>query len=92
MLSGREGCASRLGTSSGVGKGQVVVGRKTPLSLVEALLPSNQEVMSQNNQGHMMMPSAPEAQFIVVHAQFSFRFLEALFNGPPHPTEPDQEP
>jgi len=71
MLSGRQGCESRLGTSASVGKGHVVVGRKTPLSLVQALLPTNQEMMSQNDERHMMVPAAPEAQLIVVHAQFS---------------------
>jgi hypothetical protein len=71
MLSGRERCASRSGTSVGVGKGRVVVGRRTPLSLVQALLPSNQEMMGQNDQGHVMVPAAPEAQFVVIHAQFS---------------------
>ncbi len=62
MLSGRQGCESRPGTSSGVGKGQVVVGRRTPLSLVQALLPSNQEMMRQDDQRHVMVPTAPETQ------------------------------
>jgi hypothetical protein len=65
-VSGRE--ESKLGTSPGVGKGRVVVGRRTPLSLVQALLPSNQEVMSQKDESHMMVPTAPETQLIVVHA------------------------
>jgi hypothetical protein len=42
----------------------VVVGRRTPLSLVQALLPTNQEMMSQNDERHMMVPPAPETQFI----------------------------
>jgi hypothetical protein len=44
-----------------VGKGRVVVGRKIPLSLVETLLPANQEMMSQNDHGHMMVPATPKA-------------------------------
>jgi len=30
---------------------------------------------------HVMLPSGVFAHFIVIHAQFGFRFLEALFNG-----------
>src|SRR5258707_10503098 len=85
MLSGRQGCESRPGTSSGVGKGQVVVGRRTPLSLVQALLPSNQEVMGQNDQRHVMVPASPETQLIVVHAQFSLALGKTGLDRPAHP-------
>src|SRR5260370_40340613 len=86
MLRGRQGCESRPGTSSGVGKGQVVVGRRTPLSLVQALLPSNQEMMRQDDERHVMVPSAPETQFVVVHPQFSLAFGKTGLNRPAHAT------
>src|SRR5260370_31219203 len=86
MLSGRQGCESRPGTSSGVGKGQVVVGRRTPLSLVQALLPSNQEMMRQDDQRHVMVPTAPETQLIVVHAQLSLTLGKTGLDRPAHST------
>src|SRR5919109_1833121 len=48
--------------------------------------------MRQHTREHVMVPARVFADFIVVHPQRRFRFLEALFNGPPHPTEPDQQP
>ena len=48
--------------------------------------------MRQHTREHVMVPARVFADFIVVHPQLRFRFLEALFNGPPHPTEPDQQP
>ncbi len=71
----------------GGGKGCVVVGRKIPLSLVQALLPSNQEMMGQNDQGHVMVPPAPEAQFVVIHAPLPFAFGKTGLDGPAHPTD-----
>jgi hypothetical protein len=50
-----------------------------------------QKEMGQHTGQHMVMPARGFAHFIVGHAQFGFRFLETLFNGPPHPTEPDQQ-
>src|SRR5262245_15342093 len=40
--------------------------------------------MGQKDQGHMMVPAAPEAQFVVVHAQFSLAFSKTSLNGPAH--------
>src|SRR5712691_5404003 len=34
----------------------------------------------------MVMPAGVLAHFIVGHAQFGFRFLKTLFNGPPYAT------
>src|SRR5258708_40003913 len=85
MLSGKQGCKSRPGTSFGVGKGQVVVGRRTALSLVQALLPSNQEMMSEDDQCHVMVPASPETQLIVVHAQFSLALGKTGLDRPTHP-------
>lgn len=45
MLSGKQECESKLGNSAGVGKRRVVVGRRAPLSQVQTLRPSNQEVL-----------------------------------------------
>jgi hypothetical protein len=38
-----------------------------------------------------MVPARVLADFIVVHTEFGFRFLKALFNGPPYATEPDEQ-
>src|SRR5215472_16946455 len=70
-LSGRYAWGSSVATSAGVGKGAVVVGRRSPLSLVQALLPPDQEVMGQEHERHVMVPPAPEPQLIVVHPQFA---------------------
>jgi hypothetical protein len=51
-----------------------------------------QKEMGEHTREHVMVPPRVFAHFVVVHPEFSFRFLEALFNGPPHPTEPDQQP
>ena len=48
--------------------------------------------MRQHTDEYMVMPARIFPHFVVVHPEFRFRFLEALFNGPPHPTEPDQQP
>ncbi len=37
--------------------------------------------MGENNQRHVMVPAAPEAQFVVVHAQFSFAFGKTGLDG-----------
>src|SRR5919199_6639826 len=47
--------------------------------------------VGQHTREHVMMPSGIFAHLIVVHPQLRFRFLEALFDGPPDPTEPHQE-
>lgn len=41
-----------------------MVKRKSPLSLVQALLPPNQEVMGEQDHRHMMVPPAPESKFV----------------------------
>src|ERR687888_1475667 len=47
--------------------------------------------VGQHTREHMMMPARILPDFIVVHPQLRFRFLEALCDGPPDPTEPDQQ-
>ena len=44
---------SRLESSLGVGRGYDVVGRKSPLSGRQPLLPADEKVMGQNDQGHI---------------------------------------
>ena len=39
---------------------------------------------------YMVVPARIFPHCIVVHAQLRFGFLNALFNGPPDPTEPDK--
>src|SRR5919199_4551970 len=50
-----------------------------------------QKEMGQHTGEHVMMPAGVFTHFIVVHAQFGFRFLEALFDCPPYAPEPDQQ-
>jgi hypothetical protein len=47
--------------------------------------------MGSHTRQHMVMPPRIFASFIVGHAQLRFRRFTTLFNGPPHPTEPDKE-
>src|SRR5215470_10208445 len=50
-----------------------------------------QKEMGQHTGQHMVMPARVFAHFIVVHPQLRFRFLEALFDRPPHATEPHEQ-
>src|ERR687885_2573442 len=50
-----------------------------------------QKEMGQHTGEHVMMPAGVFTHFIVVHAQFGFRFLKTLFNRPPDSTEPHKE-
>src|SRR5260370_40805424 len=61
-------------------------GRRTPLSLVQALLPANQEMMGQNDQRHVMVPASPKTQLIVVHAQLSLTLGKTGLDRPAHST------
>jgi len=45
-----------------------------------------QKAMGQHTGAHVVVPTGVFAHFIVCHTQFRFRFLKALFNGPPHTT------
>jgi len=47
--------------------------------------------MGQHTRQHVMVPPRLFAHFVVIHPEFGFRFLEALFDRPPDPTEPDQQ-
>src|SRR5262245_18655232 len=47
--------------------------------------------MGQHTREHVMVPAGVRADFIVGHAEFGFRFLKALFNGPPYATEPYEQ-
>ena len=49
-----------------------------------------QKEMGEHTRQDMVMPAGVFAHFIMGHAQFRFRFLEALFNRPPHPTQPHE--
>ena len=50
-----------------------------------------QKEMRQHTRQHMVIPAGVFAPFIMGHAQFRFRFLEALFNRPPHTTQPHEQ-
>src|ERR687883_959150 len=47
-----------------------------------------QKEMGEHTREHMVMPARILPDLVVIHPQLRFRFLKALFNGPPHTTEP----
>src|SRR5271157_205402 len=51
---------------------------------------TNQEIMSQRNQEHMMMPSYPTPHLVMIHTDFTFGLLEDSFNWPSHSADPDK--
>src|ERR671933_1875904 len=57
----------------------------------QSALEMPQKEMGEHTREHMMVPPRVCAHFVVVHPEFSFRFLKTLFNGPPDPTEPHKE-
>ncbi len=38
-------------------------------------------MMSEKDEGHVMVPAAPEAQLVVIHAQLSFAFSKTGLDG-----------
>jgi len=54
-------------------------------------LQTPQKEMGEHTREHVMVPPWVFTDFIMVHAQFGFRFLKALLNGPPDAAEPDQQ-
>jgi hypothetical protein len=44
-------------------------------------------MMSQSDQQHMMMPSKPAAQFVMIETDFAFGFFKNDFNGPTYPAD-----
>ena len=56
----------------------------------QAQLQVPQKEMGQHGRQYMVVPAGVFTHFIVVHPQLSFPFFEALFDGPPHATEPDK--
>jgi hypothetical protein len=60
------------------GQGTCGHGAQDPPSLVQALLPANQEMMGENDHGYVMVPPAPEPQLVVVHAQFPLALVFPL--------------
>src|SRR6516165_6962366 len=50
-----------------------------------------QKEMREHTREHVVVPTRILPDFIMVHPQLHFRFLEALFDRPPDPTEPDQQ-
>ena len=47
--------------------------------------------VGQHTREHVMVPARVCADFLVVQAEFGFRFLKALFHGPPYATEPYEQ-
>lgn len=53
-------------------------------------LQTNQEMMSERNQEHMMMPSDPTAHLVMIHADFPFGFFKNGSNWPSHSAHSNQ--
>jgi hypothetical protein len=49
-----------------------------------------QKEVGQHTREHVMMPVGVFTHFIVIHAEFGLRCLAALFDRPPHATEPHE--
>lgn len=87
--------ATTVSTST-LGAGKTTVnssstwGRVSFSVFLELLLKTHEEVMRQNAQRHMMMPSDPGAHLIVSHSQHLFAILKTDFNGPAHATDFNQ--
>ena len=75
-----------LGQYAGQQKSNLINRQSRSLG-VETESQTNQEVMSQRHQQHMVMPAQPAAHFIVVKADFSFGFFEDRFDWPTHSTD-----
>src|SRR5215813_10551699 len=50
-----------------------------------------EKAMCQHTREHVMVPARVFTDFLVVHPQLRFRFLEALLDRPPHATEPHEQ-
>ena len=53
-------------------------------------LEAKQEMMRQDHQRHVMMPAAPGARLVLIHAQLSLGLLETRLDGPAQTAEPHQ--
>ncbi len=50
----------------------------------------HQEMMGEQRHRQVMMPAAPGAHFVVIHAKFVFALLDGLLDRPAHAQQPDQ--
>jgi hypothetical protein len=57
---------------------------------LEADLQADQEVMSERNQKHMVVPTQPATHLTVVQADFALGFFEDGFNRPTHTADTDK--
>ena len=51
---------------------------------------TDQEMMSQRDQQHMVMPTQPTAHFVMVKTDFAFGFFENGFDRPTHAADADE--
>ena len=51
---------------------------------------ADEKEMSHDGQGHMKMPAAPTARFIMVKTDLTFAFFKQGFDGPAQAAEPNQ--
>ena len=74
------GIEERFGQDAGEQEADLIDGQCRSLA-VKADSETYQEVMSQGNQQHMMMPAQPTACFAVVKTDFALAFFEDNLNG-----------
>lgn len=80
------GIEDRFGQDTGTQPADLIDGQYRSLA-VKPDSETNQEVMSQSNQQHVMMPAQPTACFTVVKTDFALAFFEDDFNRPAHAAE-----
>jgi len=61
-----------------------------PPSLVQVPLHPDQEMVSQEDERHMVVPAPPGAEFVLVEPDLPCAFLNTRLDGPPHATAADQ--
>jgi hypothetical protein len=70
---------------------EVVPGKRSKQTIiVENDTQTDQEMMSQSDQQHMMMPAKPTAHFVMIETDFAFGFFKNDFNGPTHAADAHQ--
>ena len=55
-----------------------------PVPPFKPQLDTDQEMMSQDTLGHVMVPSEPSANYILIHAQLVLAVFQGGFHGPAH--------
>src|SRR5688572_13351461 len=80
------GIENRFGQNAGEQEPDLINGQSRG-DVLEFHSQTDQEMMSQRNEQHMVMPTQPTAGFIMVEAEFAFAFFKNDFDRPTHAAE-----